>query len=171
MPNGGSDCCGTCWFNPRARARQAPDADLRSLRGHCEIRDLAIEKAFWTYCANHPHRSPEPDRVPIGPVWVGKDLGREIWKLSPDTEEVRRHLLDLVAKIEEQPTPEYPMGVYRDEVIVWQLGEFRERRATLHLQRIAAFRNDLSTGEPFRRTRLSLVKLAQRALTDMERTD
>ena len=43
-----------------------------------------------TYCANHPYRNPGRTEVPIGPVWEGRpDNIREIWKLSPDAEEVR----------------------------------------------------------------------------------
>src|SRR5215813_13426367 len=36
---------------------------------------------------------------------------------SPDTEAVRQHLLDLVAQIKEPPDEEYPIGIYRDELI------------------------------------------------------
>ena len=122
MPNGGSDCCGTCWFNPAAQARREAKVDPRSLRHRCEIRDLAIAKPFYTYCGNHPHRSPEPDRIPIGPVWVGDGETRTIWMRSPDTEAVRQHLLDLVAQIKEPPDEEYPIGIYRDELIVLAAG-------------------------------------------------
>jgi hypothetical protein len=80
-------------------------------------------------------------------------------------------LLELVAEIEEQPAPEYPIGIYRDEIVVWQLGAFRERRAIPQLQRIASFRPDMTTGEPFHRTRASLGKLARQALAAMEPTD
>ncbi len=59
---------------------------------------------------------------------------------------------------------EYPIGIYRDEVIVWQLGEFREQRAIRGLERIAKFDPRASTGEPFRRFRASLVKAAEVAL-------
>ena len=69
MPNGGSDCCGTCWFNRKNRGeRDWPKHADNTLPDHCEIRDLAIEDPFYTYCANHPHRRPERDRIPIGPV-------------------------------------------------------------------------------------------------------
>ena len=168
MPNGGSDCCGTCWFNPQSRARIGPNADPHSLRHHCEIRDLDIADPFYTYCGNHPHRSPEPDRIPIGPVWVGDGGKRTIWMPSPGTEVVRQHLLDLVARIEEQPAREYPIGIYRDELIVWQLGEFRESRAIAHLRRIAEFDAEATTGVPFHRTRTSLVKVARAALAKIE---
>ena len=164
MPNGGSDCCGTCWFNPRARAASEGDPAQRTIGHYCEIRGLAIERAYWTYCANHPHRSPARDPIPIGPVMVGKDLVREIWQLSPDTEAIRLHLLELAARIEEEPRREYPMGAYRDEVVVWQLGEFREKRAVPKLERVAGFDPNASAGEPLFRSRKTLVELARRAL-------
>ena len=98
MPNGGSDCCGTYWFNPRARAASEGDPAQQTIGHYREIRGLAIERAYWTYCANHPHRSPARDPIPIGPVKVGKDLVRKIWQLSPDTEDIRLHLLELAAR-------------------------------------------------------------------------
>ena len=164
MPNGGSDCCGTCWFNPRARAASEGDPAHSSMSHACDIRGLAIERPFWTYCANHPHRSPEPDRVPVGPVMVGHDLQREIWKASPDTPEIRRHLLELLAAIVELPKAEYPMGTYKDETVVWQVGEFREACALPDLERIAGFDPALTAGAPFHRTRGTLVSNARDAI-------
>jgi hypothetical protein len=73
-------------------------------------------------------------------------------------------LLNLLARIKEQPDPEYPIGIYRDEVVVWQLGEFREQRAILDLKRIANLDPRASTGAPFRRSRDSLVKAAEETL-------
>ncbi len=164
MPNGGSDCCGTCWFN-RKNHGAAGYAHVRSTEpAYCEIRNIEIPDPFWTYCANHPHRSPERDRVPIGPIFVDRGKGREILKDSPNTEEVRAALLSLLAGIHEEPMEEYPIGIYRDEVIVWQLGEFREQRAIRGLERIAKFDPRASAGEPFRRFRASLVKAAEVAL-------
>ena len=97
MPNGGSDCCGTCWFNRTNRGERdwLTHAD-RSLPPYCEIRNLAIEDPFYTYCANHPHRRPDRDPIPIGPV-TRYDEGREgtspspryVWKPSPDSVEIR----------------------------------------------------------------------------------
>jgi hypothetical protein len=73
-------------------------------------------------------------------------------------------LLALVSQIAEQPEHEYPMGAYLDEVVIWQLGEFRERRAREHLQRIVTFNPQATTGEPFHRTRASTVSAAKEAL-------
>jgi hypothetical protein len=74
-------------------------------------------------------------------------------------------LLKLLDAIEEQPKNEYPLGVYLDEMVVLQLGEFREKRAVAGLERIVHFSLAQSTGEPFNRTRESLVKLARQALS------
>lgn len=41
-----------------------------SIPSHCEIRDLAIEDPFWTYCGNHPYRLQRRVPVPLGPVYV-----------------------------------------------------------------------------------------------------
>lgn len=161
MPNGGSDCCGTCWFNPKAVARRSGSPDAAALRHRCEIRGLDIEKPFWTYCANHPHRSAEPDRVPVGPVYVGEDLTRTLWMPSPDTPEIREHLLALAAAIPPEPAPEYPMGPAKEVVVVWQLGAFREPRAVAALERIAAFDPDAET---VFRNRRPLIRAAQVAL-------
>ena len=156
MPNGGSDCCGTCWFNRANHGRAGSANHDHLVASHCEIRDEAIEDPFYTYCANHPYRRPDRDPVPIGPILrpgtitpetpeiapTILDTGtgasaRVLWKPSPDTEEVREHLLELLADLERQaaedkyfPTPSMAATV------VWQLGEFRESRASRDLVRI-----------------------------------
>ena len=43
--------------------------------------------------------------------------GRQQWQASPDTEEVRQHLLELARAISEQPVEEYPAGMYTDELV------------------------------------------------------
>ena len=165
MPNGGSDCCGTCWFNRKNHGEAGYAHVSEAGAAYCEIRNLEIPNPFYTYCANHSHRSPERDRIPIGPIWIDpSDQGREIWRQSPDTEEVRTRLLDLLAGIQEPPKVEYPIGPYRDEVIVWQVGEWREQRAIRDLERIAHFDPRASTGKPLCRSRDSLVKIAEGAL-------
>jgi len=169
MPNGGSDCCGTCWFNARNKGEAGQRHADRSIPAVCTIRDLPIETPFYTYCANHPHRSRKRDPIPIGPVLTGDSTGhRKFWKPSPDTDEVRQHLLDLLSEMQERPATEYPIGVYRDEVIVWQLGEFRESRTVEGLRRIAAFDPTASESGPFGRNREKLVALAHEALSKIQ---
>jgi hypothetical protein len=169
MPNGGSDCCGTCWFNARNKGEAGYGHLHDPEPNFCTIRGLVIENAFWTYCSNHPWRRPVRDPIPIGPVFInqgGFSNDRVQWQPSPDTEEVRQHLLELVRSISEQPEEEYPIGIYIDEMVVWQLGEFCERRAVEELRRIAGFSPDASAGH-FGRTRQGLVEAAKNALAKM----
>jgi hypothetical protein len=171
MPNGGSDCCGTCWFNARNKgeAGYAHMRDANPVPHFCLIRGFAIESPAYTYCANHPHRRPEKDPIPIGPVFTGDSSGwRKLWLPSPDTEEVRQHLLTLLAAMEEQPASEYPAGMYLDEVVVSQLGEFREPRALDDLRRVAAFDPSATDSGPFGRTRKGLVRMARNAIDRIE---
>ena len=165
MPNGGSDCCGTCWFNTKNKNEAGYDHADDDGKDFCTIRNLPITDPFYTYCGNHPRRRPDRDSIPIGPVFTGDSSGeRNVWQLSPDTETIRRHLLALLCQIEEQPGSEYPIGINCDEVVAWQLGEFREPRAVETLQRIASFKPDAASVGPFERTRQSLVIIAREAL-------
>ena len=113
MPNGGSDCCGTCWFNRSLEGQRGSANFNREIPSHCEIRDLDVPDPFYTYCANHPCHRPDRDPVPIGPVYVHRatgplgEGGREEWQPSPDTEEIRQHLLDIVRLPEEHADEGY----------------------------------------------------------------
>lgn len=153
MPNGGSDCCGTCWFNRTNRGERnwQRHADP-SVQPHCEIRNVAIDDPFYTYCANHPHRRPERDPIPIGPIWsyggesvteeadrpghyIVRENPRVVWKPSPDSEAIRQHLLDLLASVFEHMAVDwYPIGGGVEQSIMWQLGEFGEPRAVRNLE-------------------------------------
>lgn len=140
MPNGGSDCCGTCWFNRKNRdGGDQTESAGREEAAYCEIRDLEVEDPFYTYCANHPHRRPNRDPIPIGPVtrFAGSAFSneREPWMESPDTEEIRLHLLELLDGFFENVSADhYPIGAGLGEVIIRQLGDFRETRASEKLQ-------------------------------------
>lgn len=172
MPNGGSDCCGTCWFNSSHKGR----AGYIRLGGaandcYCTIRQLAIRVEFYTYCANHPYRNPERIEIPLGPVWEGTSAGfREVWKLAPDTESGRLSAIALLAAIREQPQPEYPIGACADEIAVWQLGEWREARALPELRRIAQFSPEVRSDDVFARSRASTVAFARQAIAKIEGT-
>lgn len=165
MPNGGSDCCGTCWFNAKNKGDAGYAHSDDPEPAFCTIRNLPIEGPFYTYCANHPHRRPHRDPIPIGPVFVQDKTGdRTIWKSSPDTTQIREHLLGLLRDIKAKPASEYPIGMHADELVVWQLGEFCELRAVVELQRIATFDPNTAEDCPFRRTRHEFVTLAREAL-------
>ncbi len=93
----GSDCCGTCWFNAKNKGELGYGHSKDPEPAYCLIRELSVDDPFDTYCGNHPHRRPERDPIPIGPVYTGDAMGRrEIWQPSPDTEEVRLHLIELL---------------------------------------------------------------------------
>lgn len=176
MPNGGSDCCGTCPFNAKnkgesglAHARD-PEPDF------CLIRQLAIPIAFWTYCANHPYHNKALVELPVGPVYravstpAAGSYGREIWVESPDTEAIRQFLLHQLQQIPEQPPAnEYPSPASWEHVVIWQLGAFGEQRAVADLRRISAFDPQATNpADKLKHTRALTVQLAKEALTKIE---
>ncbi len=69
---------------------------------------------------------------------------RVIAKPSPDTEEIRQHLLDRLAVFEmvaaTDSAPEFQQTTFafiaEARIVIWQLGEFRETRAAESLQRL-----------------------------------
>jgi hypothetical protein len=77
VPNGGSDNCGECRFNPLSTIRAPQPALASSSDGRCEIRGIeSIERPFYTYCANFHTGS----RVPDGPVFAaGPEHERIPW--------------------------------------------------------------------------------------------
>src|SRR5215472_11590976 len=111
-----------CWFNTKNKGETGLGHFRDPAPDFCSIRELAIEHSLYTYCSNHPYRRPDKDPIPIGPVFVATPEGsRRIWQPSPDTEEVRLHLLELATQIPEAPPPdEYPAGPLSDEMVVWQ---------------------------------------------------
>jgi len=170
VPNGGSDCCGSCWFNAKNKGEAGYDHTDDPEPPFCTIRGLAIDDPFYTYCGNHPHRRPDRDPTPIGPVFTGNDSGeRTLWQPSPDSEDIRQHLLTLLSQIEERPSSEYPLGIYLDEIVVWQLGEFEEPRSIERLRHIAAFDPTATEAGAFGRTREDLAQLAVEALERIDR--
>lgn len=94
MPNGGTDSCGTCWFNAinegKPRHREEPRQDAAKL-AHCELRGTDLPWPYWVYCANHQYYSSERLSFPIGPVYISRpEAGspayqRTVLKPSPDT--------------------------------------------------------------------------------------
>ena len=77
-------------------------------------------------------------------------------------------MLTLLAGMEHQSDAEYHLGMYTDEVVVWQLGELREPQAVERLRRIASFESTAPGSCPFGRTRHELVRLAREALAKIE---
>jgi hypothetical protein len=164
MPNGGSDNCGTCWFNRRNNGRYAQVVD-RSAEGQppdeCMLRVQPITTPpFYTYCANHPQHNSEDGQVlrsqtsegsiyydfgptvPIGPILTMKSHaeGRVLSADSPDSAYVREYLL-AIAK--DMHRGNWPLNTVeripqRWHAVLWQLGEFREQRAVPALQALLA---------------------------------
>lgn len=138
MPNGGSDCCASCWFN---RANNGTPGVINTdprIPSFCEIRDLAIPDPGYTYCANHPYRRPDRASIPIGPVYTGNADGvREIWQPSPDTEEIRQHLLDIIRSPKEHRDgyPFYSSPPHMEAIV--QLVEFGDPRLVGALEELA----------------------------------
>ena len=142
MPNGGSDCCGTCWFNKANHGKKGCDHRDDSIEPYCRIRRAAIKNPFYTYCANHPHRRPSRDPIPIGPILVHKGWGpgewREVWVPSPDSEVIRLHLLALIHDAHlHAGRDRYPAPPGLVISVIRQLGEFREVRAVERLEWLA----------------------------------
>ena len=165
MPNGGSDNCGTCWFNRANRGQKGHVQQDPKIKPACEIRpDLTIEMQSYTYCANHPRHARERLAAPIGPVWVDRGSGRELFQDAPDSEAVRAQLLALLERIEMTPPPEYPIGMSLEEAVVRQLGALGEKRAIPGLQRIVAFREQWKLKVAFPQSRESLAEAAHQAL-------
>ena len=161
MPNGGSDCCGTCWFN-RSNGGERGSANFnREIPSFCEIRGLSISDPFYTYCANHPHHRPNRDAIPIGPVYVGDSFGvRELWEPSPDTEEIREHLLDVVREPEEHADG-YPFFSPPPHVrAIEQLVDFGDQRVIEALEDLIQ-RDEVEEAGP---ALLQLVKTARQRL-------
>jgi hypothetical protein len=171
MPNGGSDCCGTCWFNSKNDGKPGYHGSNREGIVICQIRELEIEDPFYTYCINHPHHNPNRLKTPLGPVYSGED--RQILVESTDNEETRKSLLALLLKIEEIPTDEYPAGRALDEEVITQVGKLVEKRAIPSLKIIVNF-NPLSQSKgknPFNRNRIITVGLAIETLAKLSKNE
>ena len=94
--------------------------------------------------ANHPYHRPNRDPVPIGPVYVHRvtgplgEGGREEWQPSPDTEEIRQHLLDIVRLPEEHADEGYHFYTHPAHIAaITQLLEWRDERLIPALEEIA----------------------------------
>jgi len=166
MPNGGSDCCGTCWFNSVNKGVPGyPKRDTLCGQGYCEIRSTEIPKPFWTYCANHPHHNPDRVAVPVGPVYVcDNTFDRYEWLPSLDTAAVRLALVSFLNAIPEQPRAEYPSSTSFDEQVIDQLMKWDEKAAIPGLRRVLQFDPFACPVGNFQRVRAVLVGHAVEAL-------
>ena len=151
MPNGGSDCCGTCCFNAVNIAKANGQSEQEKTEPYCTIRHFSPETPFWTYCANHPHHNLNKTPVPVGSVYEDLDdgNGRTVKLPAPDSEEVRVKLLQLLEKISEQPELEYPTPTRFDREVIKHLQAIKESRASEGLIRLLSFDPFVTAGESF----------------------
>lgn len=141
MPDGGSDCCMTCWFNSTHEGRRGLFPEANDLPARCVIRDFPIDGIASTFCANHPNHTGTPLRLPLGPVLVCGSFpyDREVAIPSPDSEEIRLMLLGILESMPERPKQGYANGDKVGDTAVKQLGLFREPRAVPGLRRVLTF--------------------------------
>ena len=161
------DCCYTCWFNRKNRDRAGyPQSEIPE-PAFCVLRDLPIRDPLTTFCANHPIRHPEKLSFPVGPVYRLDGWGvRRVWRPSPDSEAIRLQLLRLLEEMPCRPRSEYPFGVPFDEVVIWQLGQFKEERAADGLRRVLDF-DSSSSDEVFGLNRFMTIRTALEALRQL----
>jgi len=134
----------------------------------CYIRDIHIDNSIWTYCINHQRFNKNEISTPMGPVYnYGPDhYDRDVIIKSPNTQLVKDTLLEEANKIKEV-IDYHSIDLLRDEVIIWQLGEFKEQYAILLLKRIERFSEKITVSPPAQAancTRKSLIEAATLAL-------
>ena len=141
MPNGGSDCCLTCWFNSKNDGEPGYHGSKKEGKAHCTIRDLEIPYPASIYCANHPHHNNEKIVLPIGPVDIdagGFPYRRKLWVNPPDSEEIRSKLLELLDNIKIKNEAEHGYRSYRslDKAVIIHLTALKEKKAVAGLKRV-----------------------------------
>jgi hypothetical protein len=183
MPNGGSDCCGTCCFNEKNQDRAGFAHTDDPGRDYCTIRGLNVgdtpSGAFYTYCVNHPHHNPDRIDVPIGPVYVGVTdpprswvvgTRREPWAPAPDSTELRRKVIVLAVHLSVDPQPEHPFGASLRLGVIEQLAAWRDINALPALRRIAQAEAPSTPPELMgvARDSVRLIEAARAAITEIE---
>ena len=116
-----------------------------------EATHTTAKSAIWTLripftriVRTTPHHRPDRDPIPIGPVhsavYAGAGMyGRDLWQPSPDSEEIRQHLLDLIRLPEEEADKmRYPLINPAYTVAIQQLVEWRDERVIDALEERAA---------------------------------
>ena len=167
MPNGGSDCCGTCWFNSKNDGEPGYHGSKKPGPVRCIIRDIEPEDPFYTYCANHPHHNTSKIAVPLGPVYITEE--REVWLLPPNSEEITQQLLQILDSITNEVQTRYPSPTDLEEVVINQLKDLKEERAIPGLLKIVGMDisvfQDYDSGDHFIiRNKASIVGCAIEAL-------
>ncbi len=136
MPNGGSDCCGTCWFNSKNEGKPGYHGSEKPGTVRCIIRNIEPESPFYTYCANHPHHNKQMIPVPIGPVYIDDFPYRKVWLEAPGSEEIALQLLQLLNSISNEVQSVYPCPLDFEEIVIDELMKLKEKRAIPGLREI-----------------------------------
>ena len=74
MPNGGSDCCGTCWFNRKNRGEKGYPKDRdNDVEPYCEIRHVLDRESLLDLLRQPPAPKAQPrshsDRTANASFW------------------------------------------------------------------------------------------------------
>ena len=180
MPNGGSDCCGTRWFNRANGGRAGSVHHDPSIPSYCEIRELRRKDPFYTYCSNHPYRMQRRVEVPLGPVYIDAGgsaeredgaiefwSGRDHWLDAPDTPEVRDQLLELLSNHDKLHDAYSFYGNSLVQVIIDECERLREPRIIPILERIGReFRGDSEDGERVRKSIQDAIARIEKAVRE-----
>jgi tetratricopeptide (TPR) repeat protein len=169
MPNGGSDCCGTCWFNKNNNGKPGYHGSKKVSVARCTIRDIDIPNPFWTYCANHPHHTREKINLPLGPVYVAElmdgfaSYARKVWLNPPDNEKTRLKLLELLDSISGDIEQKYPSQTNLEEEIISQLMTLEEKRAVPGLLKITKL--NIEKYRYWDKDKVELIMIKNKAIT------
>jgi hypothetical protein len=168
MPNGGSDCCGTCWFNSKNKGRSGYHGSQEPGVVRCVIRNIEIFNPFYTYCANHPHHNKSKIDIPMGPVYIAEMDGfltykRTVWLNPPDNEEIRQKLLETLEAFTGDVEQRYPSDTSIEEEVIGQLMLLGEKRAISGLLKIIHF--DIEAYRYWDRDKLELEIIKNKANT------
>ena len=133
MPNGGTDCCGTCCFGEPITEPHSGGSDGKVRQVRCALRCLTIDNPFYRYCINHPRHNPQGIRDPLGPVYEAScyPYQRTVWMPAPDSPEIRKRLIALVednfSKL--QGNYYFSHGMVREIVVFEHLAALKEKGA------------------------------------------
>ena len=135
MPNGGTDCCGTCFFNSKNDGLTGfgPTSDKKG-KSICVIRKIEIPNPYWTYCPNHNGHNRDKIEVPVGPVTTyGQDNSgkatMKVWLDPPDSEIIRETLLTELDKTSISRTAFFPSPTHFEHQVIRHLAFLKEKRA------------------------------------------
>ena len=138
MPNGDRTAAGPAGSTGATGARAASPGTIRVVAAPTARSGASRSRTHSGPTARTPAPKtparPDTDRAITRYAGDGWSNDREVWKPSPDTEEIRQHLLGLLDNLVEHVFEnDYPIGPDLGEAVLRQLGEFREQRAEQHV--------------------------------------